>query len=168
MKTEILAEMYAPPVRRWVGLTMLYGLGGLLVLLAFLRPPAQPGWLIFLFAAGIASLWFGEKMRQATAHGLRLTREGLWETGGRRVAALDDIQEVDRGLFAFKPSSGFLIITESVQDNAWRPGLYWIIGRRIGIGGVVSRAQSKLMADAISVLLAERRTGGPKAGGRKR
>jgi len=159
MQDEIIAEMYAPPIRRWVGLIMLYVLGVLLILLGALRPPEAPGWMMFLFIVGAVALWFGEKMRNATAQGLRLTREGLWETGGRCVAAMDDIEEVDRGVFAFKPSSGFLIITKSVQDNAWRPGLYWTIGRRTGIGGVVSRAQSKLMADAIKMILAEARHG---------
>ena len=157
MTTDVLAEMYAPPARRWVGISMLYGLGVLLVVLAVFRPPEDMLWMVFLLIAGVAALWFGEKTRQSTAHGLRLTNEGLWETGGRRIVALDDIQEVDRGIFAFKPSNGFLIITETVQDNAWRPGLYWIIGRRIGVGGVVSRAQSKMMADTITMILAERR-----------
>lgn len=156
MKTEVLAEMYPPPARRWIGISMLYGLGALLVLLGILRPPEDAVWTIFLICVGVIALWAGEKTRQSTALGLRLTEDGLWDTGGRRIAAMEDIQEVDRGLFAFKPSNGFLIITESVQDNAWRPGLYWIIGRRIGIGGVVSRAQSKLMADTISLLLSER------------
>ena len=156
---DIIAELYPPPARRWIGLGMLYGLGALLVILAIFRPPADMIWVIFLLVTGVVALWCAEKTRQSTSQGLRLTEDGLWDTSGRRIAALDDIQEVDRGLFAFKPSNGFLIITESVQDNAWRPGLYWIIGRRIGVGGVVSRAQSKLMADAISMVLAQRKVG---------
>lgn len=155
----IIAELYPPPARRWIGLGMLYGLGALLVILAAVRPPEAPGWILFLLAAGAAALWCAEKTRRATALGLRLTEQGLFDTSGRCIAAMGDIQEVDRGLFAFKPSNGFLLITESVQDNAWRPGLYWIIGRRIGVGGVVSRAQSKLMAEAITLTLARRREG---------
>ena len=155
---EVIAEMYAPPARRWLGLAMLYGLGLLLLFLALARPPQAPVWLLFLVVAGGAVLWGAEKMRQATAHGLRLTEEGLWETGGRRVVALDEIVEVDRGVFAFKPSNGFLLKTRSVQDRVWRPGLYWIMGRRVGVGGVTSRAQAKLMADTITMILAERRS----------
>lgn len=160
MAIDVELEIYAPPARRWIGISTLYVLGILLVTLAIFRTPEDMGWTVFLLVMGVVSLWFAEKTRQATAHGLRLTPEGLWETGGRRIVALDDVQEVDRGLFAFKPSNGFLIVTESVQDNAWRPGLYWIIGRRIGVGGVVSRAQSKMMADTMSMMIAERKEGG--------
>ena len=154
---DIIAELYPPPARRWIGVGMLYALGGLLIYLGIFQPPAALVWMIFLLVLGAMTLWFAEKTRQSTSHGLRLTEEGLFETNGRRIAALSDIEHVDRSVFAFKPSNGFLIITETVQDNAWRPGLYWIIGRRIGVGGVVSRAQSKMMADTMSMILAERK-----------
>lgn len=156
---EVIAEIYAPPLRRWLGISMLYGLGVLLIGLAVLRPPEIFGWIVFLLASGALALWSGEKMRQATAHGLRLTREALWETGGHKIIALDDVVDVDRGVFAFKPSNGFLLKARVPMARAWRPGLYWVVGRRLGVGGLTSRAQGKLMADTITMILAERRAG---------
>ncbi|MGX9354627.1 hypothetical protein ACS3SW_05545 [Roseobacteraceae bacterium S113] len=153
---DVIAEMYAPPARRWLGVGMVYGLGGLLLVLGFARPPSSVIWLGFLVFGGLFCLWGAEKMRQATSHGLRLTDEGLFETGGRRIVALEDISDVDRGVFAFKPSNGFLLKTHHPQERMWRPGLYWVSGRRIGIGGVTSRHQGKMMADTITMILAER------------
>ncbi|WP_425038465.1 hypothetical protein [Primorskyibacter sp. S187A] len=154
---EVIAEMYAPPGRRWLGVGMLYGLGLLLLTLGALRPPDSVGWVVFLFATGALAIWGGEKMRQSTALGLRLTDDGLWDTSGRRIVSLDEIENVDRGVFAFKPSNGFLLKTRDPVGRSWRPGLYWTMGRRIGVGGVTSRAQAKLMSDTITMILAERR-----------
>ena len=36
------------------------------------------------------------------------------------------------------------------------PGLWWRIGRRIGVGGVTPASQSKVMADLITARLIER------------
>ena len=63
---------------------------------------------------------------------------------------------MDRGTFAFKPSNGFLLRTATKQPRLWKPGLYWRMGRRIGVGGITRAAEAKLMADVIAVRLAER------------
>jgi hypothetical protein len=63
---------------------------------------------------------------------------------------------VDRGTFAFKPSNGFLLRTETRQPRLWQPGLYWRTGRRIGVGGITRAAESKALADLIAIKLAER------------
>lgn len=155
---ELIAEMHAPPARRFLAVAIFYVLGAFFIGLALFRPPAEIIWLVFLLVGGGASFWSAEKMRQSTAHGIRLTTEALWETGGRHIVSLEDIETVDRGMLAFKPSNGFLLTTKTKQERAWRPGLYWILGKKIGIGGVTSRGQAKLMADTITMTLIEQRT----------
>ena len=153
--SDVIAEMYAPPARRWLGLGMLYLLGAMLIVLAFVHPPRGLSWLGFLIATGGFVLWGAERMRQATAVGIRLTDSALTETTGQVIIALEDIDAVDRGLFAFKPSNGFLIKARTRMTRVWRPGLYWVAGRYIGVGGVTSRAQAKLMSETISQKLEE-------------
>ena len=63
---------------------------------------------------------------------------------GPSLHNLKNIARVERGLFAFKPSNGFLILLNNPMSRAWHPGLWWRFGRRIGIGGVTPQAEGKV------------------------
>ena len=155
MEDEILVTVRVSAMRRWLGVGLLLGLGGLVIYVALARPPA-PQWQVFLLLTGAASLWTAERMRRATAHGLELTRNELRTSDGTRIAAIDEIEALDRGVFAFKPSNGVLIRTREPRGRAWQPGVWWRLGRRIGIGGVTAPAQTKAMSEVLAALLAER------------
>ncbi|MEM6619804.1 MAG: hypothetical protein AAF631_10930, partial [Pseudomonadota bacterium] len=58
-----------------------------------------------------------------------------------------------------RPSNGFLIRLDEPEEAAWEPGLYWCLGRRIGIGGATNPAEAKRLAQKIEVLLMERTLG---------
>ena len=153
---EILATIHASAGRRWMGVLSLYGLAGLLAYVAFAEPPAL-GWLLFTLVLAAASLWLADAMRRATTRGLELTRTELRDTDGQVLAPLSEIQSVDRGFFAFKPSNGFLIRTaRKTGPRTWHPGVWWRMGRTIGVGGVTAASQSKFASEMISALLAER------------
>ena len=98
-----------------------------------------------LAAALCAALW------QATSRVIELTGTELREggEGGRVLARLDEIEAVDRSLFAFKPSNGFLLRTERPGARVWAPGLWWRAGRRVGVGGVLRGSETRAVADAI-------------------
>lgn len=159
MPDDILfaAEVSAP--RRWLGVGILVTLGLLLLYLAALRPPGSAGLLAFLVATGLAALALGLRMYRATQARLELTADGVRSSDGRMVARLSSIRSVDRGTFAYKPSNGFLLRLEDSAGPGWEPGLWWRLGRRVGVGGVVSGAQSKAMAEMISAMLAARGAG---------
>jgi hypothetical protein len=156
MDNEVIAVVEAAPVRRAIGVGMLYLLGGLLLYLGLVQPTAGLGWQVFLIATAAGSLAMGEAMRRATALRIEMTREGLRDSAGRVLARTEDIRALDRGVFAFKPSNGFLLTTKSRQGRVWAPGLWWRIGRRIGVGGVTPAGQTKFMAEMIAVVLQER------------
>ncbi|WP_050931577.1 hypothetical protein [Aestuariivita boseongensis] len=155
-----MADPFQPRIaasqpRRWLGVGMLVFLGGLLIYVAFTTPP-DPAWQVFLLVMGGASLWLGDKMRRATDGWIELTDEGLVTQSGEVIARMDDIEKVERGMLAFKPSNGFMLKTKTPAANRWEPGLWWRTGRRIGVGGVTPASQSKVMADLISARLIER------------
>ncbi|HAR51528.1 MAG TPA: hypothetical protein DCS45_06565, partial [Roseovarius nubinhibens] len=50
----------------------------------------------------------------------------------------------------FKPSNGFIVILKEAQKPRWEPGMWWRLGRRVGIGGVTGAAEAKAMAEVIS------------------
>lgn len=153
---EVLATVSASAPRRLMGIVVLTVLGGLLIYAGLVQPQGLGLQLVLLLAGGIV-LYLTERMRRASVATLELTREGLRDSEGRVLARLDQIETVNRGVFAFKPSNGFVLTTRQPQERHWNPGLWWRVGRRIGVGGVTPAAQTKFMADMIQTLLDEQR-----------
>ena len=152
---DTLAEVSTSPGRRIFGVAVLGGLGAIMVRMAFAG--AGGSWLDGLvLVMGLAAFWLAWIMYRATLLSVILRRDGLYDSEGTCLAALDDISSVDRGTFAFKPSNGFLVRTTRKAPRLWRPGLYWRFGRRVGVGGITRAAEAKQMSDILSVMLAER------------
>lgn len=154
-ENEVLAVARASMGRRVLGLTSLALLGILLIYIAFARPPSI-GWQVFLIVVGGSALWCAAVMRKSTSSWVELTPTELRDGDGTVIARVEDIQGMDRGAFAFKPSNGFLLKTGVAQPRAWRPGLWWRTGRRIGIGGMTPGNQTKFMSEVLSALMATR------------
>ncbi|WP_299368316.1 hypothetical protein [uncultured Tateyamaria sp.] len=153
--TRVLATITASPGRRILGIGSLWVLSLLVIYVAIVQPPAM-GWQLFLFALGGGSIWIAEQMRRATALSLELTMQELRDSSGEVLAKADDIHSIDRGMFAFKPSNGFLLRLSTPAARTWRPGLWWRMGRRVGVGGMTPGHQAKFMAEMISAMIAER------------
>jgi len=155
MENEVLATVKASAVRRWIGIGTLGILGFLLIYVAFAQPPAFT-WQLFLLCVGALALWMADKMRRATERVIELTETELRDSSGAVLAQIGDIESVDRGFFAFKPSHGFLIKMKSPGTRAWLPGLWWRVGRRIGVGGVTPGSQTRFMSEMLAAILAQR------------
>ena len=153
---RILAGIAPSPARRAFATGVLGGLGVLLELLAFLRSPASIPLQLLLVGLGAAALILCVRLYAATGRSLILTSAGLADSDGRELAAMDEITKVERGVFAFKPSNGFVLHLKTRRPGAWAPGLWWRMGRRIGVGGVISGAEGRAMADLISAAIAGR------------
>jgi len=109
-----------------------------------------------LIGFGAASLYGGYRMWDVTGRRIELTEEELRLSDGTVICHVKDIHKIDRSFFAFKPSNGFLVSTKVSYPFHWAPGLWWRFGKRIGIGGVTPGSQSKIMADTIAALVAQR------------
>lgn len=143
---DVLAVLRASTPRRVIGVLALGSLGVLLLYLALVQPPAM-GWQLVMVTLGALVIWLAERMWRATARSLELTREGLRSDDGVMIARIADLASVERGVFAFKPSNGFSIRLKTKAPAAWQPGLWWRVGRRIGVGGVTASANAKVMAE---------------------
>lgn len=145
--------------RRAFAVATLVCLGLLLLAMAAVAPPASLPLLGFLVAAALAALALAVRLHAATATGLVYADGVLRERGGRVIARIEDIEGVDRGTFAFKPSNGFLMTLRrgAPGARAWAPGLWWRVGRRVGIGGVMRAAESRALAELLSLQVAARR-----------
>lgn len=154
-RDEILAEVRIAPARRWLGVGMI-GLMAVIVLYVAFATPPDFGWQVFLIVVGGASIWLAERMRRATELSLQLTREVLRDSSGTVLARVDEIDTIDRGMFAFKPSNGALLTLRRPAVAVWRPGLWWRVGRRLGLGGVTVASETKAMLEILSALQLER------------
>lgn len=153
---EVLAVARASMGRRILGLSSLSLLGFLLIYVAFSQSPALLG-QIFLIAVGSGALWLANAMRLSTSGSVELTPLMLRSSDGTVIARIEDIVSMDRGVFAFKPSNGFLLKTKpGTTGRQWRPGLWWQMGRRVGIGGMTPGHQTKFMSELLSALMAKR------------
>ena len=150
----VYATVQASSVRRIFAFGVIGGLGALVIYTALVRPPAVL-WLIVMLVFGCAMLVLAEAMRRATVRVLELTATELRDDTGAVLALLSDVAQVERGAFAFKPSNGFTLVLKTKQPRAWAPGLWWRLGRRVGVGGVTSAGQAKFMAEQIALRIVD-------------
>lgn len=156
MSDEILATIYASGPRRVFGVSVLGILGVILIYIALSQPPASLGWGVFLVVTGGATLWGAFRMWDATQSRIELTKTELRTSDGILISKVEDIRSLDRGMFAFKPSNGFMLRLNAKTPRRWRPGLWWSLGDRVGVGGVTSAHQTKAMAEILSAMIAAR------------
>lgn len=154
-ETGVYARVQASQARRVFAVLVLVVLGALLLYSALAQPPAAI-WLVFMLLLGGGALWLAEKLRRATLGTIELTEHDLRDTNGRVLATMHEIRAIERGVLAFKPSNGFTLVLTVSKPRAWAPGLWWRIGKRVGVGGVTSATQAKFMAEQIAFRLAER------------
>ena len=152
-KDGIYARVWASEIRRGFACAVLYGLAALLFYVAFARPP-EAFWLVFLLIFGVATLFVAEKLRKASRLEILLTADDVRDSNGRILAEMVDIESVQRGAFALKPSNGFTLVLRNRAPRAWVPGMWWRMGRRVGIGGVTGAGPAKFMAEQIALRLA--------------
>ena len=150
---EVLARLGASAARRVVAATVIGTLAVVFLWIGLFEPVAAPWRVVFLASGGFIALCC-RKLWQATRGALILTREGLFAEDGAEVAAVERIASVDRGAFAFKPSNGFVLRLVAPIGTAWAPGLWWRVGRRVGVGGVTASGEARAMADIIAAMLA--------------
>lgn len=152
---RIDAVLAASPGRRIIGTGSLAGLGVILLYMGLAFSPGA-GWRVFQLGIGLVALWAAWRMWRATAARLELGPEGLCSSDGRLVAPMEAIVAVDRGVFAFKPSNGFILTLRRSAPFAWEPGLWWRVGRRVGVGGVTPGTPARYMAEIIQERIARR------------
>lgn len=148
----IIAQMYVSPVRRAIGVVLQVAMGITLVFIAAARPPTSPLYIFLLLGIGGILLVGGWRFWKATSLGIVLTDTNIRDTSGTIICKLADIEKIERGTFALKPANGFTLKMTTTQSRSWAPGLWWRMGKMVGIGGATNRNAAKAMAEAIDVL----------------
>ena len=154
MSDDVVMEIRPSIFRRWMALIALGGLS--IILLGVAIGDLPDLWRLFFVLIAVWVLWSGNRLRLSTLNGLVLTRSALSTSTGEVLVKVENIQKVERGVFAFKPSNGFLVRLIEPAPKGWAPGLWWRFGTRLGVGGTLSGGQSRAMADLMSALVLER------------
>ena len=150
---EVLCSLEPSPSRTLFGALMLVLLAGFLFYIGFSDASNNLVSRIALPGLGIASLLSAYRIYAVSQDKILLTRDALRTRDGTLVANIGDVERVETGLLAMKPSNGFLLILKKPMKRAWYPGLWWRFGKRIGIGGITSKHGGKVMAGAIASLM---------------
>ncbi len=153
--SDVLARITPTLSRRVAGTGALVALGLLLASFALRTPPEPTPWRPALGLLGVVMLWQAVRLWRATALGIELTPDVVRDTSGRVLAEVAQIRRLERGVFAFKPSNGFLIRLAAPGAFVWAPGLWWRVGTRVGVGGVTPAWQSRHMAETLAALQAD-------------
>jgi len=111
---------------------------------------------VVLVALGGGTVAMGVWLWQATEGALVLKDGAMTTEDGRVLARVEDVARVERGAFALKPAGGFVLKLKEKQTFGWAPGLWWVRGRTVAVGGVVHPAAGKAMAQLIEAEMAER------------
>lgn len=154
-ESGVYARVSASNARRYFAFGVLYGLGALLIYIAVARPTNLGGTLTLL-GLGAVVLILGERLRAATSREIELTETEVRDSTGQVLAQIADIVAVERGAFAMKPSNGFTLLLREKAPRAWVPGMWWRMGRRVGVGGTTGAGPAKFMAEQIAFRIAQR------------
>ncbi|TRD21578.1 hypothetical protein [Palleronia caenipelagi] len=153
--SDLLASLNPSPARRYLAAGVFLGLGLILMTVAMKPAEGEAVGRIALVVMGLASLGAGWAVWRASSRALYLTSEALIQSDGQVVAPLSQIAGVERGVFAMKPSNGFVLRLREPLPRHWSPGMWWRFGKRVGVGGITAPAEGKAMADILALRLAE-------------
>ncbi|MGB0498857.1 MAG: hypothetical protein ACPGID_11005 [Rubricella sp.] len=148
--------MTPSPARVFLGAGSIAAIGALMVFAGFTARDASPLHLFLLFGIALLCLWQAKRMWDASRRSIHLTEGGLYLDTGEALAPMDEVERIERSIFAFKPSGGFLLVMRNKAPRASMAGLFWRRGRRIGIGGTTPGWQGRAAADLIEAILLRR------------
>ena len=153
--SDYQATLSPSPMRRFIAIGLLLCLGGLLVYILLSSPPQSIVGRVFLLGLGAVVFYGADRLRRATTLSIEVTDNEIRDSSGRLLCAIDNIKDVERGPFAFKPSNGFMLRLHTSMPATYAPGLWWRFGKMVGVGGVTSASETKFMAEMITMKISD-------------
>ena len=150
---KVLARLQPSIARRVLGAGCLVALAVLFLSLAFEAASQSAVAATVFLVLGAGSAFISTALWRASGQSVELTRNTLRDSSGRTLAIIPDVLRVERGAFAFKPTHGFVLTTRQSGPRAMVPGLWWRIGRKVGVGGTAPPGEARFMAEMISGLI---------------
>ena len=111
--------------------------------------------LDFLLIPLMILVAFGFKnfLNKYSGIGLIINDRGFFNLDETIICRMDDIESVDISPYTFKSANGFIIHLKTKHPFKAVPGLYWQAGKRVSVGGLVSKSESKFLSGTLSEFL---------------
>lgn len=165
---DVLIRLPSSPLRRWALMLLVALFAAIFLQVGVELPMERPLVKIGAMLLGLLCIWQVIQLWKAGGRVIELTATELRENGtGRILARLEDIDRIDRSIIAWRPATGFLILLKQPSRRwATTPGMWWRVGRRIGIGGITPKLEGKAMSELLAEMLRSRAeaSSDPKAG----
>lgn len=146
----VLQSLSASRLRLFSILALLLIFAAIMVQIAVELPSDRLATKAGLALLGAVLIWQAVRVWSSSRHRIELTPTGLrWSKTGAYLARIEDIRDVNTSIIAFRPATGFLVILNAPAPAATAPGLWWRVGKRIGIGGVTAKYEAKAMAEML-------------------
>ena len=146
-------DLSVPSWRRSVALATLSALVVLLTVQAAGRPiVAQAVCLALAATFG----WAAVALWRARENALSWSDAGLRDRSGALRIPVERIVAVDTGAVSLRPSQGFTLRLDRPLPRGWSPGLWWSLGRTVGVGGLTERRATRALAQRVAERIAER------------
>ena len=142
-------EMKVSPFRRWFAAGTVALTGVIFLGMALQNPPNGALLQLMIWALAALLLASALKLWRDTEVGVRLVGTRLETCAGELIVAMEDVEAIERGHFAFRPSNGFSLSLKRKAALRWRMGLWWTAGKRAAFGGAASSVEAKRLAEAI-------------------
>ena len=105
----------------------------------------------------ILAFWFKNFLKKYSKVGFLINEQGLFNLDKSPICKMHEIDRVDASPYTFKSANGFIIILKTKNSFESVPGLYWKVGKRISIGGLVSKNESKFLSGLLLQFLEEQK-----------
>ena len=103
----------------------------------------------------LLALWFKRFLKRYSKVGFQINSTGLYDLETNLICKIDDIHKVDVSPYTFKSANGFIVFSKTKSKFRSVPGLYWRLGNRISIGGLISKNESKFLSTTLLALIDE-------------
>ena len=100
--------------------------------------------------------WFRRFLKTYSKVGFKINASGLFNLDETLICSLEDIDNVDVSPYTFKSANGFIIHLKKRSAFQFVPGLFWQLGRRISIGGMISKSESKYLSNTLISFISDK------------
>ena len=149
---EELITLKMSKLKRLSGALLIFVLGTTLLFSVYKK--SNPGYTVYeslFLLVGLILIFVSWRIGRARLTGIKLTKSGIYDLNDVKLCAILDINYIDRRTFAIKPANGFIIHLKNSAKSFWIPGLCWRIGKRLAIGGMLSKQECKAFANLLEI-----------------
>ena len=97
----------------------------------------------------VLGLWLKRFLNRYSKIGFLINELGMFNLDESLIFKMDEIERIDVSPYTFKSANGFIILLKTKSSFKFIPGLYWRLGNRISIGGLVSKNESKFLSTTL-------------------